>query len=94
MKNPYTVLSQKEEDVARVRKEIQALLTVIPLLTDQAQLLGSCPDFEHSIKDGMTALELYYPFVRNLQKHQQPNIQNPTQGGSESGKSETFSQIK
>jgi len=34
MKNPYIVLSQKEQDVARVRKEIQALLTAIPLLAD------------------------------------------------------------
>lgn len=32
MKNPYIVLSQKEQDLARVRKEIQALLTAIPLL--------------------------------------------------------------
>ena len=77
MKNPYIVLSQKEQDVARVRKEIPALLTVIPLLADsppswdelQTQLLSSCPEIEHSVKDGMAALELYYPFVRNLQKH-------------------------
>ena len=75
VKNPYIVLSQKEQDVARVRKEIQALLTVIPLLADsapsweelQTQLLSSCPDIEHSVKDDMAALELYYPFVRNLQ---------------------------
>ena len=35
MKNPYIVLSEKEQDVARVRKEIQALLTAIPLLDDE-----------------------------------------------------------
>ncbi|MGE5110509.1 MAG: hypothetical protein ACM3JB_06620 [Acidobacteriaceae bacterium] len=77
MKNPYTILSQKEQEVARVRKEIQALLTVIPLLVNgplswdelQTQLLSSGPDIDHSVKDGMAALELYYPFVRNLQKH-------------------------
>ena len=34
MKDPYTVLRQKEQDIARVQKEIQALLDVIPLLTD------------------------------------------------------------
>jgi hypothetical protein len=34
VKVPYTVLLQKEQDIARVRKEIQALLDVIPLLTD------------------------------------------------------------
>ena len=75
MKNPYIVLSQKEHDVCRVRKEIQALLTVIPLLADGASCLEeletqllSCPDIDRSVKDGMAALELYYPFVRNLQK--------------------------
>jgi hypothetical protein len=60
VKNPYTVLSQKEEQVARVRKEVEALITVIPLLADnplswdelQKQLLSSCPDIEHSINDG------------------------------------------
>lgn len=75
MKNPYIVLSQKEQDAARVREEIQALLTVIPLLADsapswdelQTQLLISCPDIEHSVEDGMAALKLYYPFVRDLQ---------------------------
>ena len=76
MKNPYTVLRQKEQDLARVRKEIQSLLTVIPLLEDsplswdelQAQLLSSCQDIEPSVKREMAALEIYYPFVRNLQK--------------------------
>jgi hypothetical protein len=75
VKDPYIVLGQKEQDVARVRREIQALLTVIPLLADsapswdelQTQLLSSCPDTEHSVSDGMAALELYYPFVRGLQ---------------------------
>jgi hypothetical protein len=35
VKNPYIILSEKEQDVARVRKEIQALLTAIPLLDDE-----------------------------------------------------------
>ena len=34
MRDPYRVLREKEQDVERVRKEIQALLTVIPLLAD------------------------------------------------------------
>jgi len=34
MKDPCSVLHEKEHDVERVRKEIQALLTVIPLLAD------------------------------------------------------------
>ena len=35
MKDPHSVLREKEQDVERVRKEIQALLTVIPLLADE-----------------------------------------------------------
>jgi hypothetical protein len=74
VKNPYTILKQKEQEIARVRKEIRALLTVIPLLLDaslswdelQAHLMSSVPDIGHSVEDGMAALELYYPFVRNL----------------------------
>jgi hypothetical protein len=34
MKDPYSVLREKERDVERVRKEIKALLTVTPLLVD------------------------------------------------------------
>jgi hypothetical protein len=36
MKDPYQVLSQKERDIERVRKEIQALRFVIPLLAEDA----------------------------------------------------------
>jgi hypothetical protein len=35
MKDPYRVLREKEQDVERVRKEIQALLSVTPLLADK-----------------------------------------------------------
>jgi hypothetical protein len=74
VKNLYAILSQKEQDVARVRKEIQALLVVIPLLADnsapldelEAQFPKSTPMSARSIAEGMAALELYYPFVRNL----------------------------
>jgi hypothetical protein len=34
MKDAYTVLYQKEQDVERVRGEIHALVAVIPLLID------------------------------------------------------------
>jgi hypothetical protein len=75
VKNLHAVLIQKEQDVARVRKEIQALLTVIPLLADNASVwdelemhFSNCsPETQQSISEGMAALELYYPFVRNLQ---------------------------
>lgn len=62
MKNPYIILSQKEQDVARVRKEIQALLTAIPLLADE----------QYSTDDVMQELLLagsrndLEPFVRHL----------------------------
>lgn len=36
MKDPYQVLSQKESDVERVRKEIKALNVAIPLLAEDA----------------------------------------------------------
>lgn len=36
MKNPYDVLKQKEVDVGRVQKEIEALHFVIPLLAEEA----------------------------------------------------------
>ena len=75
MKDLHIVLSQKEHDVERVRREIRALLTVIPLLAaDQP----SSDDVMHLLRwassrtvaepsgDGMADLETYYPFVRQL----------------------------
>ena len=75
MKNPYILLRQKEQDLARVRMEIQALLTVIPLLADaelswdelKAQLVSSSQSMPTSTRDGMAELELYFPFVKYLQ---------------------------
>ena len=75
MRDLETVLRQKEQDIVRVCKEIQALRTVIPLLADtplswdelQTYLLDSCSEMEQSVENGMAALELYYPWVRNLQ---------------------------
>jgi hypothetical protein len=74
VKNPYAVLRQKEQDVARVRKEIRALLIVIPLLSDaelslaelHTQLVDSCQNMPTSSRNGMAELELYFPFVKNL----------------------------
>ena len=75
VKNPYVILRQKEQDVARVRKEIQALLIAIPLLADadlswdelKAQLVDSCQSMPASARNGMAELELYFPFVKHLQ---------------------------
>ena len=73
MKDPRSVLRQKDLDLERVRKEIQALLTVIPLLADDPTssdvmhevLLASSPTAVNPDND-MAQLEIYYPFVRHL----------------------------
>lgn len=77
MKNLNTVLRQKEQDVERVRREIRALLAVIPLLADgqpssddvMHQLLSASPRTVAEPSDNdMADLETYYPFVRHMRK--------------------------
>jgi hypothetical protein len=67
MKDPYILLHQKEADLARIRREIDALLTVIPLLADppsySALAYASAAVPEHPSKD-LAELEVYYPFLR------------------------------
>jgi len=72
MKDLHTVLRQKEQDVERVRREIQALLTVIPLLADDQ---SASDDLMHILRlasagtvvdNGIADLETYYPFVRHM----------------------------
>jgi hypothetical protein len=73
MKDPHSVLRQKDLD-QRVRKEIQALLTVIPLLADDPPSsnvmndvpLASFPTHVDPPENDMAQLEIYYPFVRHL----------------------------
>ena len=72
MKDPQSVLRQKDLDLERVRKEVQALLTVIPMLADDSASsevinpvpLASCPNAVDPPDNDMAQLELYYPFVR------------------------------
>jgi len=61
--------------VERVRREIQALLTVIPLLADGQHAsedfldllrVASARAVVEPFGNGMTDLETYYPFVRNM----------------------------
>jgi hypothetical protein len=74
MKDLHSVLREKEQDLARVRREIQAVLTVIPLLVDDQPtsdvvhevLLASSPTPADPPNDDMDELEIYYPFVRHL----------------------------
>ena len=74
MKDPHSVLREKEQDLARVRREIQAVLTVIPLLVDDPptsdvvhEVLLACSRAPVNLPDNdMAQLEIYYPFVRHL----------------------------
>jgi hypothetical protein len=43
VRDPYAVLLQKEEDVRRLRREIDALRSVLPLLSDESG--ADRPDF-------------------------------------------------
>lgn len=80
MKDLHTVLRQKEQDVERVRREIQALLTVIPLLADDQSSsdelmdlmrLASSQTVAEPSGNGMADLETYYPFVRHMRMSEQ-----------------------
>jgi hypothetical protein len=74
MKDVRQLLFQKEKELERVRREVQALLTVIPLLADDpvtedvmSQLGVSLAEQLHQPADnGMADLETYYPFVRHM----------------------------
>jgi hypothetical protein len=72
MRDPYSVLLQKEHDLERVRKEIQALLTVIPLLAEEQPsevtrepVPAVPPAPVSSPETDMAQLERYYPFVKH-----------------------------
>jgi hypothetical protein len=76
VKNPYLVLHQKEQEIARVRKEIAALLTVIPLLGDSrntsdesdASPDSSAESLATSARNRMSGARTYHPFVETLLK--------------------------
>jgi hypothetical protein len=75
MRDVEAVLRQKQDDVGRVRQEIEALRTVIPLLTDdhpsggdlvQELAFASSEIAANASDHDLAELELYYPFVRNM----------------------------
>jgi len=73
VKDVHTVLRQREQDIKRVRKEIQSLLLVIPLLADDEPscdimqpLLESFRSMEDSSDHDMALMEIYYPFISNM----------------------------
>ena len=77
MKDPYVVLRQKEQDMERVRREIQALLVVIPMIIDNEP---ASDDVMHLLRldsarlarkpsnDDIAALETYYPWIRHMRE--------------------------
>jgi hypothetical protein len=80
MQDLYRVLREKERDVERVRKEIHALRTVIPLLSDNQPssddlmlaLLSSVPrESVNSADKSMADLE---PFARHLRNSSAPRL--------------------
>lgn len=72
--NPYELLRQKQNDAARVRKEIEALLIAIPLLSEESLSLEELKinlskvglAVQQPTSDGIADLKLYFPFVKNL----------------------------
>lgn len=72
MKDPYSILREKEQDVERVRKEIQALLTVIPLLADNQSSADNVMQelllavFRKSVDPPDKGVAELEPFVRHL----------------------------
>jgi hypothetical protein len=70
VKDPKVVLRQKEMALARVRREVEALQIVVPLLDDPVEQLPgliSSPELPvNSDAQSLAELEIYYPFVKNL----------------------------
>ncbi len=70
MKDPIVVMRQKEMELARVRREVEALQIVVPLLDDPTERLPDLISSQQlavpSEPGSLTDLEIYYPFVKNL----------------------------
>jgi hypothetical protein len=87
VKDPYKVLHEKELDAERVRKEVQALRTVIPLLADDQ---SSADNVMHELREaasrkGMAELN---PFARHLRtSSSQSGDRSLRRGGSETPQS-------
>jgi hypothetical protein len=59
MKDPHSIMHEKEQDLERVRKEVQALLTVIPLLADDQPSSKCCARNSLGFFPDMAQLEIY-----------------------------------
>ena len=104
MQDRHSVFREKEQVLARVRREIQALLMVIPLLVDDpptSDVVHEVPlassQAPVNLPDNDTAqLEIYYPFVRHLRISERaiPRVLSGddlrrSSGGNESGEQES-----
>jgi hypothetical protein len=73
VKDPFALLRHKEQEIARLRKEIRALLDVIPLLKDtsaswpevrqQIETLMPAGEAHEETADDSGLLERYFPFI-------------------------------
>lgn len=65
MKNPYEILSRKEEELAQVRREINSLKIAAGLLTDDARLAEGNKEFkEKQLSPEEKALDVRLDDVR------------------------------
>ena len=73
MKDLKFVLREKEEAVARVSREIEALRAVVPLLADDLPAPDNIVDVSDPVSvgpkqldgDQIADLETYYPFIKH-----------------------------
>ena len=63
MKNPYEVLKQKEADMGRIQKEIEALHLVIPLLAEDADWV------EHGLAPPLSTLQVRGTGTAGMQEY-------------------------
>ena len=70
MKDPYQVLQQKSTEIERVRREIEALHFVIPLLAENADWVenGLALPGSHSRETGIATAKVW-----QLREHQPPH---------------------
>ena len=73
MRDVHAVLFQKEHDLERVRKEVAALRTVIPLLDDEECQEARPAPVESPAAEthdqNLHDLKMYYPFARHRYEH-------------------------
>jgi hypothetical protein len=90
MKDPYSVLLEKERDVERVRQEIQALLTVIPLLVDGQPSAANADNIMQELLVAVSRKSLnppdkemaeLEPFLRHLRNSSQSPVPKTNRSG-------------